>query len=99
MNDGCRLYQERKDKSFILVITENAWAASNGMYSAITNVHEGAAPTLASTGVSPLYLHTRCRRVQWSDLPAEWQAAFRLWMQDWDQSPEQIRGLWQTPRT
>jgi hypothetical protein len=93
-NDGCRLYQERKDKSFVLAITENGKNAE-GDFGAIANVHADAMPCLASTLVNPLYLYERCRRVQWSDLPGEWQRAFGLWMEEWDQTPEQIRGFWQ----
>ena len=93
-NDSCRLYQELKDKSFLLVITENG-ANPRGHFDAIANVHTDATPSLASTCVSPLYLHDRCRRAQWSDLPADWQAAFLPWMEEWDQTPEQIRGFWQ----
>ena len=37
-NDGSRLYQERKDKSFLLVITENG-ANPRGHFDAIANVH------------------------------------------------------------
>src|ERR1700677_890772 len=76
-NDGSRLYQERKDKSFLLVITENG-ANPRGHFDAIANVHADATPSLASTSVSPLYLHDRCLRAEWSDLPDEWQRAFLL---------------------
>ena len=96
-NDGCRLYQERKDKSFILVITENG-RNSQGDFGALGNVYEDSSPCLASTQVSPVYLHDRCRRVQWSDLPDEWRRAFGLWMEEWDQPPKQIRGFWQVNR-
>jgi hypothetical protein len=91
-HESCRLYQERKDKSYLLVITENG--LHNGAYEAIANVYYGPDPSLCSTSVSPLYLLNHCRRVQWSDLPDEWQRAFRVWMGEWDQFPEQIRGLW-----
>lgn len=91
-NDCCRLYQERKDKSYILVIVENGFR--NGAYECIANVYSGPNPSLCSTSVSPHYILNQCRRVQWSDLSEEWQRAFRLWMEEWDQSSEQIRGFW-----
>ena len=90
-NDGARLYQEKKDKSFILVITENG--IHSGCYEAVANVHEGPNPTLASTGVSQGYLLNCCKRVQWSDLPRIWQREFERWM---NQTPQETRGLWKT---
>jgi hypothetical protein len=92
-NDGCRLYRERKDKSFILVITENG-ANPGGHFDAIANVHADATPSLASTLVSPLYLHDRCRRAKWSDLPEEWQRAFGLWMEEPRMGPNPRTNPW-----
>ena len=83
---------ERKDKSYLLVIMENG--LHNGAIEAIANVYYGPEPSLCSTAVSPLFLLNHCRRVQWSDLSDEWQRAFRFWMEEWDHSPEQIRGFW-----
>lgn len=91
-NDAARLYQEKKAKSFMLVITENG--IHSGCYEAVANVHDGPIPTVASTGVSQGYLLNCCKRVQWSDLPVEWQRAFSQVMQDWDQTPQKIRGFW-----
>ncbi len=91
-NDSMRLYQEKTDKSFILVLVENG--IDGGTYDAIGNAYEGPNPGLASTGVGPLYLLNRCRRVEWSELPTEWKRAFQYWLDSDDTKPETVRGFW-----
>ena len=81
--------------SLLLEKVRRAGKNAQGAFGALANVYEDASPCLATTLVSPVYLYERCRRVQWSDLSEEWQRAFLLWMEDWDQPPEQIRGFWQ----
>ena len=96
-NEGCRLYQERQTKSYILVIIENG-RSSSGHWDAVGNVMNDSKPCLAGCSASDMYLHNRCKRVQWSDLSEEWKNAFLAYMGDWDQKqPEQIRGLWRHP--
>lgn len=93
-NETCRLYQERKDKSYVLVLVANGQNGS-GEYDAVANSLAGPNPSLAGTGVAPRYLTNRCRRVSWSDLPANWQNAFLFYMnqgESWD--PKTNRGLW-----
>src|ERR1700688_4903305 len=87
-NDVCRLYREKKDKSFLLVFNPTN---ACGNHDAIGNAIAGADPCLASCSVSPDYLLTNCRRVQWSDLPKDWQRSFRLWLTT---PPKRLRGLW-----
>ena len=99
VNESCRLYRERKDKSYILVIIENG-RNNNGTWECIANCYEGSTPSLCGTSTSDGHLQNKCRRVQWSDLPVEWQNAFIVYMRDWDQTkPQQIRGFWRvTPK-
>ena len=92
-DDSARLYRDRSDKSYLVVVTGGGRNVS-GTYEAIANVYSGSSPRLGSAGVSPSFLRKNCKRVEWSDLPAEWQEAFRSWMRDWDEEPEQIRGFW-----
>ena len=92
-NEGCRLYRERADKSYIMVIVENG-RNGRGHFDAIGNVMAGDTPSLASTSAADDYLQSKCCRVQWSDMPEVWQKAFRRMMEGWDQTPEEIRGLW-----
>ncbi len=93
-NDSMRLYQENVDKSFILVLTGNG--VHGGTYDAIGNaLYSGSSPSLASTGVGPIYLLNRCRRVEWSDLPQEWKRAFQYWLNcEPATKPESVRGFW-----
>jgi hypothetical protein len=91
-NEVCRLYQEKKDKSYLLVNIIDG--RSNGTYGAIGNALTGSSPSLASTGASPGYLLNKCRRVEWSELPLEWQDAFWHWLESDCQHPSDIRGFW-----
>lgn len=90
-----RLYQERGDKTYILVAIEGS---RTSMQDAVANMYPGPSPSLGGTLVSRSYLQSKCQRVSWRDLPANWQAAFLVYMrqggQDWD--PQKIRGLWHT---
>jgi hypothetical protein len=92
-----RLFQERKDKSFILVCVAERNASGN--WDAIGNVHEGPEPSLAGCSTNNSYLSRFTRRVAWSDLPAEWKKAFMRYMnQDADSpfKPEDEPGLHRT---
>jgi hypothetical protein len=92
--DSCRLYLDRTDSSYVLVIVENG-QNGQGHWDCIANVQQGSNPTLCSTGCSPEFLRTRCKRVEWSELPEVWQKAFRSMMRDWDVTdPAKIRGFW-----
>jgi len=93
-NEQIRLYQERKEKAFLLVLVANG-VNGRGHYDAVANVFAGATPSLGSTSVAPGFLLNRCRRVQWSDMPPDWQDALRRWIADDDgPGPEGVRGLW-----
>ena len=91
-NEGYRLYLERKDKSYIMVALANG-RATDGCLEAIANVHPDSHPCLMTTGVYDAYLRNACRRVEWSELPKEWQAAFLMKLDD---LPVNIRGFWRT---
>jgi hypothetical protein len=83
-----RLYKET-DGSYIMLDVP----AEAGYYSAIGNVLHGPEPSLGSCEVSIDYTYReRCTRVQWSELPKEWQIAFRYWLDD--TKPESVRGFW-----
>jgi len=74
-----RLYQERKDKSFLLVLVCNGTNGS-GQYDVIGNAFAGPNPSLCGTGADRGYLLDRCRRVAWEDMPENWQRAFTRYM-------------------
>ena len=93
-NESCRLYRERADKSYLLVILENG-RNGDGTWGALANAYAGPEPSLCTTGVSDLFLRNSCKRVAWDDLPVDWQETFRAAMREWDTSdPKQIRGFW-----
>jgi hypothetical protein len=83
-----RIYKERNGAYFLIdVATENA------AYDGIANVMEGPTPSLGSCRVGRNYMYDKgCKRVQWSELPEEWQVAFQYWLGD--TKPEDIRGFW-----
>ncbi len=85
-DEGLRIYRDR-DGSYLLMDPERF----NGAYDAIGNVMAGPRPSLGSCRVSSDWLASGVKRVQWSELPEEWQAAFRPWL---DAEPEDIRGFW-----
>jgi hypothetical protein len=89
-----RLYQERKDKSIVVVFTN--LRNGSGNYDAIGNAMEGERPTLCGTGVSPEWLYSKCRPVQWSELTPEWKAAITEYMTRGGDpfDPEAEPGFW-----
>lgn len=94
-NDGERLYQEKSDKSYILVCVENGQNGS-GKWDAVANAYEGPNPSLCTVGVDALFLLNCCRRVEWSDLPDNWKNALQNYMTQGGDSwnPNEVRGLW-----
>lgn len=72
-----------------------------GHYDSISNVYDGATPSLVGGGgISREFIYkSGCKRVQWSELPEEWQRAFLNYMEpvfddeEWWR-PEEQRGLW-----
>lgn len=86
-----RLYFERASKSYIMVF-HNLFFKSN--YECVSEVmvdNDPNSPHLASGGVSPRYLYSKCRRASWNDMPKVWQDAFRPWL---NVEPEECRGFW-----
>lgn len=99
-NEDARLYRERKSGAYLMVITANG-RNRDGTWDAIANVYEDRSdPCLSSTGASDRYLHLRCKRVEWSELPEEWKEAFLCRMEGWEEdgsdatNPEDVRGFW-----
>lgn len=89
-NDGIRVYRERCG-AYVLVFPEQV-QRSNGHLDAVGNVHGGDHPSLASTSVSrEWFLNAGVKRVQWSEIPEDWQRALSRWF---DGKPEGIRGFW-----
>lgn len=92
-NEIMRIYRERDGGYIFLNVADgpNIW----GRYDAIVNVHAGPRPSLCSGGVCMDYIRQNwLKRVQWSDLPEEWQSAFRPWLHADSLAPDQIRGFW-----
>jgi hypothetical protein len=92
-DDGMRLYRD-KENAYLLVFTEGklSWQMD-----AIANVYPGPDPSLCSTGVGLAWFsHVWPKRVEWTDMPPEWQAAFMAYMDSDDDPfrPEEIRGFW-----
>jgi hypothetical protein len=88
-NEGVRIYRERCGAYFII------WPElrnGRGHYDAIVNVMTGSEPSLGNGSVSPEWLRDAGNtRVQWSEIPSDWQSALRYWL---DHKPESYRGLW-----
>lgn len=94
-NEQCRLYQEKRDGSYLLVnVGDGRNPADPSLWDAIGNVYEGSDPSLTSTAVCEAHLRTRCRRVAWSDMPRQWRGAFRKWLRV---DPKSVPGFWRTP--
>lgn len=86
-----RLYQDRRDKSYLLVDPHGEALRYGGGYDGVANVLTGPEPSLGSSTVGPAYLTDRCRRVAWNDLPTNWKRAMREWLRV---PPCKIRGFW-----
>ncbi len=86
-NEGFRLYKERDEAYLMLDIP-----AQGGYYSAIANAFKGPEPSLGSCSVALNFTYVKgCKRVQWSELPKEWKAAFIQWI---NVKPKDVRGFW-----
>lgn len=95
LNDQCRIYFEKRDKSYMLVLTE--CGKHGDKYDVVANVQSSSNPNLCSCSCTIGYLRSYCKRVQWSDLPVEWKKAFRNIMRNnqWDvTNPKRIKGFW-----
>jgi hypothetical protein len=75
-----RFYQERKEKSYLVVFPDQRNYSGN--IEAATNGYFGPNPSLWASAVSDLYLRNHCKRVHWPDIPAEWQQALAHWLED-----------------
>lgn len=92
-NDGGRIYKDKKERGYFIIFMDLEHLQFGG-YEAIANVLVGDSPSLGTCTISPNYLANKWpKRVEWSELPEEWQRAFRPWLGD-DVTPESIRGFW-----
>jgi hypothetical protein len=90
-DERLRIYRER-DGGYFLLEPESCELGRG--YDAIANVYWGDRPSLCSCTISPAYLLSGgIKRVQWCEVPEEWQAAFRRWLPE-GVGPEAIRGYW-----
>lgn len=90
-NEECRLYKERKGAYLLVFLGDKC---PDGSYEAVGEVlidNDPNVPRLASTSVSTWHLYSKCKRVQWSDIPEQWQKALKEWLVG---NPKDIRGLW-----
>jgi hypothetical protein len=89
-DEGLRIYRER-DGGYLLMDPEEG---VRGNHDAVVNVYQGPQPSPASGTIARDYTYrTGCKRVQWSELPEEYQKSFMSWLPD-GEKPEDIRGFW-----
>ena len=93
-NEEMRLYYERGDRTYLLVMVDKEHMAHNGCHEGVGEVMshpDPDNPQLATTSVSPIHIYRKCHRVSWMEMPEVWQDAFRQWL---TVDPGEIRGLW-----
>lgn len=94
-NEQMRLYKE-KDGGYFLIYTDESLKYIQ--YDALANVLHGPSPSLGNTLISPAYFtYNRPKRVQWDELPTEWQSAFLEWM-PLNFDPRTVRGFWRVAK-
>ncbi len=92
-NEQLRIYRDKDKKTFFMIDTDAFPGTHGPEYSAVANVYNGPEPSLASTGISRHYIeHNWLKRIQWDELPKQWQKAFRTWLDS--VNPKNIRGFW-----
>lgn len=96
--DDMRLYREPRGGTYLLAIMSDT--SKRGHIGAVANALEGKGRpfSLCYTTVDAEFLR-RSRRVEWSELPEEWQAEFRRYMDPGFDGgppfiPAKIRGFW-----
>lgn len=88
-----RLYADKPEGYFLVDVTEEM-RNPDGCFTAICNVYESSDPCLCTSSVSPVYItQNRLKRVQWSELPKEWQEAFAGYLLS-NEKPENVPGFW-----
>lgn len=78
--DPIKVYRE-PGGVYLLVLVGNG-KTTTGMYDCLGDpMYPGnqADPMLAHAVVDPEYLHRRCKRVAWGDLPEVWRREFAAW--------------------
>ena len=91
-NEGLRVYYEGGQRAYLLMNPERERGSFD--YEGVGEVmvdNDPSNPILAVTGISPMHIYQKCRRVEWSDMPEVWKSAFLEWL---EREPEEIRGLW-----
>lgn len=77
-NEQIKFYRE-PGGVYLMVLVGNGKSLNN-MYDCVGEIsYPGDVndPDLALSQVSPDYLHHRCKRVAWNDLPEIWQQGFK----------------------
>jgi hypothetical protein len=93
--DQMRLYRD-KQNAYVLVYV-NPEARRYGPMDAVANYFDGPDPSLSYTSIDGRWFdRVWPKRVEWTDMPPEWQAAFMAYMEDdeYPFRPETIRGFW-----
>ena len=85
-DERMRIYFERKAKAYLLYDPET----EDGIGEILVD-NDPNRPMLNTTGISPVFLYQKCRRVSWNDVPEVWRRALGYWLID---KPEDYRGLW-----
>ena len=86
------LYRE-KGEQYVLVLNANG-INNGGSYDCVANVRHVDYPCLAPVCCGRDYLRT-LRRIEWSELPEDWQVAFTRYLND---PPESTVGLHRIPK-
>lgn len=92
-NEGYRLYKETDGTYLMHDATRNEYYC----YFAIMGNLTSNGPVLTHGEISSDYTYQRrCTRVQWDEVPLEWQAKFLEHLGD--VKPETVRGFWLAKR-
>jgi hypothetical protein len=89
-NQVGRIYRDKDRKTFFIVFVDQITLGYG--WDAVANVLTGSEPSLGTCGIPPHYVSTHwLKRYEWSELPTQWQDAFRPWLVN---AAETIRGFW-----
>jgi hypothetical protein len=101
--DKMRLYYDRTDKSYLMVLQGNNHRNPNGCQECVSELMEDNDPNnpkLCLGSVHPDHIRGHCKRVSWGDLPKVWQDEFLSCYLHSDPEymvePENVRGFWRT---
>jgi hypothetical protein len=91
-----RIYADKQEVgAYFLIFSDQVGIRG---HEALANVYPGSEPSLVGTSIGRDYFsRTWPKRVDWSDLPEEWQEAFVEYLsrgEDTPFDPASVRGLW-----